>query len=69
MASKVTVKFFASLEDQKALLAFLEKERDALIESRQGDTPLAKAMWAATDSLTRAIADYSMKRAALPRLK
>lgn len=62
-ARRITAKLIATPEEQAALLALLERERNQLVESGESETPLGRALWSATDGISAALEVHSRRRA------
>lgn len=54
---KLSVRVSETPEELEALLGFLERERDRLIERRESETPLGRAVWGACDAVSQALAE------------
>jgi hypothetical protein len=67
-ARRITAKLIATPDELTALLALLETERNRLVESGDSETPLGKALWAATDGVGSVLEAHSRKRAGLVTL-
>jgi len=62
-ARRITAKVIATPEEHGALISFLESERNRLIETGRGETPLGRALWAGTDGIGAALEAHARKRA------
>jgi hypothetical protein len=64
-ARRITAKLIATPEEHEALISFLEAERNRLIETGQGETPLGRALWASTDGIGAALEAHARRRSGL----
>lgn len=67
-ARRITAKLIATPEEQAALLTLLERERNQLVESGASETPLGRALWAATDGVGAALEAHARRRAGILNL-
>ena len=61
-ARKVSSRIQATPEELEALLALLEKERDRLIESGESESVRGRALWSATDGISRTLEELAQRK-------